>query len=84
MQSATDITIQNLSNNSLNISSEELKQNVNLTHFIISIFLSFFCVITVFGNALVIYAVVQERYLKSGMEIDYIYSEFFSEGHDSS
>jgi hypothetical protein len=61
--------VNNLINNSknfLNISFEENKEIINLTSLLLSIFLSCFCIITIFGNALVIYAVVQERYLKSG------------------
>jgi len=52
-----------------NISSGEIKQNIQLSHPALGIFLSFFCFITVFGNGLVIYAIVQERYLKSGRDI---------------
>lgn len=55
------------SNNTIsNISSIETKQPIQLTHTALGIFLSLFCFITVFGNGLVIYAIVQERYLKSG------------------
>ncbi len=50
-----------------NNSSIETKQNIQLNHLALGIFLSFFCFITVFGNGLVIYAIVQERYLKSGI-----------------
>jgi hypothetical protein len=52
-----------------NISSIETKPNIQLSHLALGIFLSFFCFITVFGNGLVIYAIVQERYLKSGIYI---------------
>jgi len=52
-----------------NISSIATKQNIQLSHTALGIFLSFFCFITVFGNGLVIYAIVQERYLKSGRTI---------------
>ncbi len=55
------------SNNSSNISFEETNQTINLPIYILSVFLICFCLITVFGNALVIYAVIQERYLKSGI-----------------
>ncbi|CAF3447813.1 unnamed protein product [Rotaria socialis] len=48
-----------------NISLLEVKQNIQLHHSGLGIFLTFFCFITVFGNGLVIYAIVQERYLKS-------------------
>jgi hypothetical protein len=54
------------STNSLNISFEETKQSIHFTLVLLSLFLSCFCIVTVFGNALVIYAVIQERYLKSG------------------
>ena len=50
----------------LNLSTEDTKPTVHLSILILSLFLSCFCVITVLGNALVIYAVIQERYLKSG------------------
>jgi len=56
---------QNYSNN--NISSIEIKQNIQLHYPVLGIFLSFFCFITVIGNGLVIYAIIQERYLKSGI-----------------
>ncbi len=57
----------NRSNSTIyNISFLETKQNIQLSHSILGIFLSLFCFITVFGNGLVIYAIVQERYLKSG------------------
>ncbi len=49
-----------------NISSIETKHNIQLSYSALGIFLSLFCFITVFGNGLVIYAIVQERYLKSG------------------
>ncbi|UJR15180.1 hypothetical protein I4U23_002141 [Adineta vaga] len=52
-------------NNSFEFSLKEIESNFNLIHLILSIILSCFCIITVFGNILVIYAVVQERYLKS-------------------
>jgi hypothetical protein len=65
MQIVTNLI--NNSNNSFNISFEENKQIFNLSILSIVIFLSCFCIITVFGNALVIYAVIQERYLKSGI-----------------
>ncbi|CAF2703735.1 unnamed protein product [Rotaria sp. Silwood2] len=58
IQSNTNHTINN-------ISSLDIKQNIDLSHLALGIFLTFFCFITVFGNGLVIYAVVQERYLKS-------------------
>ena len=51
---------------STNLSSIETKQHIQLNYPALGIFLSFFCFITVFGNGLVIYAIVQERYLKSG------------------
>ena len=51
------------------IPSFEIKQNIQLKHLALGVFLSFFCFITVFGNGLVIYAVVQERYLKSGIYV---------------
>ena len=54
-------------NNSSNFSFEETNQTISLTIYTLSILLICFCLITVFGNALVIYAVVQERYLKSGI-----------------
>ena len=56
-----------------NISSIATKQNIQLSHTALGIFLSFFCFITVFGNGLVIYAIVQERYLKSGRTILLLY-----------
>lgn len=56
----------NDSNTSRNISLEPAEHTVSLTLIILSLFLSCFCIITVLGNALVIYAVLQERYLKSG------------------
>ena len=49
-----------------NLSSEEQDHHVHINHSALGIFLSLFCFITVFGNGLVIYAIVQERYLKSG------------------
>ena len=58
--------------NNNNISSTEIKQNIQLNHPALGIFLSLFCFITVFGNGLVIYAIVQERYLKSGIYYSYI------------
>jgi hypothetical protein len=61
------IVINLTSNNLINSSLEETKQSIDLTILIPCIFLSFFCIITVFGNGLVIYAVIQERYLKSGL-----------------
>jgi hypothetical protein len=66
MQIVTNIL--NNSKYSLNISFQETKQTHNLSTFILAIFLSCFCIITVFGNALVIYAVIKERYLKSGKQ----------------
>lgn len=42
-------------------------QPIHLSHSALGIFLSLFCFITVFGNGLVIYAIIQERYLKSGL-----------------
>ena len=51
----------------LNNSSDNLHQSAQLWILLLSFFLSCFCIITVLGNALVIYAVIQERYLKSGM-----------------
>lgn len=51
----------------LNNSSDNLHQSAQLWILILSCFLSCFCIITVLGNVLVIYAVIQERYLKSGM-----------------
>jgi len=68
MQIVTNLI--NHSKNSLNISFEENRQIINLTSLLFSIFLSGFCIITIFGNALVIYAVIQERYLKSGIKIE--------------
>ncbi|CAF0951283.1 unnamed protein product [Adineta steineri] len=69
MQIATNLTPHNILNktfnNSLNISSEEKNENIDLTNLLLSILLSFCCIITVLGNILVIYAVIQERYLKS-------------------
>ncbi|CAF4341380.1 unnamed protein product [Rotaria sp. Silwood2] len=68
MPIVTNLTNHNLINNSkisLNISLHESKQYIGLTNLILIIFLCCFCIITVFGNALVIYAVIQERYLKS-------------------
>ncbi|CAF1413896.1 unnamed protein product [Rotaria sp. Silwood1] len=68
MPIVTNLTTHNLTDifkYSLNISLYETKQNIDLKNSILVIFLSFFCIITVFGNALVIYAVIQERYLKS-------------------
>lgn len=59
--------VTSLINNSLNISSEENRQIINLPNLLLTILLSGFCIITVFGNALVIYAVIKERYLKSGI-----------------
>jgi len=56
-----------------NISSVATKPNIQLSHTALGIFLSFFCFITVFGNGLVIYAIVQERYLKSGRTILLLY-----------
>lgn len=49
-----------------NLSTIDTKQTVQLTYSFLGIFLSLFCFITVVGNGLVIYAIVQERYLKSG------------------
>lgn len=46
-------------------------QTNQLSYSALGIFLSLFCFITVFGNGLVIYAIVQERYLKSGNSISY-------------
>ncbi|UJR31494.1 hypothetical protein I4U23_018983 [Adineta vaga] len=48
-----------------NTSLHTTKENAQLTNLTLGIFLSLFCFITVFGNGLVIYAIVQERYLKS-------------------
>jgi nucleoside recognition membrane protein YjiH len=70
MQIVINLTSNNIINNSknsLNSSLEDTKQFIDLTSSITCIFLSFFCLITVFGNGLVIYAVIQERYLKSGL-----------------
>lgn len=58
--------LSNDSETSSNISLNKTKQNIDFTNTILVIFLCFFCIITIFGNALVIYAVIQERYLKSG------------------
>jgi hypothetical protein len=69
MQIVTNLTFDNLINKSKNASYiplEEIKQTIDLTHLILSFILSLFCIITVCGNILVIYAVIQERYLKSG------------------
>jgi hypothetical protein len=55
----------------VNISSTEITPNIQLSHSALGIFLSIFCFITVFGNGLVIYAIVQERYLKSGTDLFY-------------
>ena len=49
-----------------NLSLTEQDHHVHINHSALGIFLSLFCFITVFGNGLVIYAIVQERYLKSG------------------
>ncbi|CAF2621179.1 unnamed protein product [Rotaria sp. Silwood2] len=73
MPIVTNLTNHNLINNSkisLNISLHESKQYIGLTNLILIIFLCCFCIITVFGNALVIYAVIQERYLKSAKILD--------------
>jgi hypothetical protein len=59
-------TTNRLNQTSNNHSSIETKQDIQLSYSALGIFLSFFCFITVFGNGLVIYAIVQERYLKSG------------------
>lgn len=68
IQTITQSNIINHSNHTTtNISLLEVKQNIQLRNTALSIFLTFFCFITVFGNGLVIYAIVQERYLKSGM-----------------
>ncbi|CAF0975118.1 unnamed protein product [Adineta ricciae] len=48
-----------------NTSLHTPKERVQLNSLPLGIFLSLFCFITVFGNGLVIYAIVQERYLKS-------------------
>ncbi|CAF0975344.1 unnamed protein product [Adineta ricciae] len=53
------------SNSSLEFSFEEINHNINIINPILSVVLSFCCIITVLGNVLVIYAVMQERYLKS-------------------
>lgn len=53
-----------------NLSNSEPAQAIHFSQSALCIFLSFFCFITVFGNALVIYAIIQERYLKSGMYPD--------------
>jgi hypothetical protein len=50
-----------------NLSSTEIRQNIQLSSVALGLFLSLFCIITIFGNCLVIFAIVQERYLKSGM-----------------
>ncbi len=70
IQSNNNHNHSNYNNN--NISSIEIKQNIQLNHPALGIFLSLFCFITVFGNGLVIYAIVQERYLKSGIYYSYI------------
>ena len=70
MQIVTNSTPDNLINNSknsLNIFIHEANQTINSTDLILCIILSLFCIITIFGNVLVIYAVIQERYLKSGI-----------------
>ena len=54
------------SNSSLEFPFEEINHNINIINPILSVVLSFCCIITVLGNVLVIYAVMQERYLKSG------------------
>ncbi|CAF1093903.1 unnamed protein product [Rotaria sordida] len=68
MPIVTNLITQNLINNSknsTNIFFYETKQNIDFTNLILAIFLCLFCIITIFGNGLVIYAVIQERYLKS-------------------
>ena len=65
----------------LNISSNGTKQNSDSNNLTISIFLSCFCIITIFGNGLVIFAVIKERYLKTGMSnIEVLFSlvKFYS------
>lgn len=56
----------NWTTNTSNQSFEEVESTLTFSLVFLSLILSCFCVITVFGNALVIYAVIQERYLKSG------------------
>lgn len=52
--------------NSSDVNLNHSVQPIDITSSALGIFLSLFCFITVFGNGLVIYAIVQERYLKSG------------------
>lgn len=66
-QSSTNYNTSYITPTISNISSIEIKQNIQLSNSALGIFLALFCFITVFGNGLVIYAVVQERYLKSGI-----------------
>ncbi|CAF3357335.1 unnamed protein product [Rotaria socialis] len=68
MPKTNNFTAHILFNNSkifFNTSLYEIKQSIDLTNSILALILSCFCMITIFGNALVIYAVIQERYLKS-------------------
>lgn len=64
---STITTIQSTLNDSFTtISTNLTSTHTNqLSYSALGIFLSLFCFITVFGNGLVIYAIVQERYLKS-------------------
>ena len=63
--------VNNLTNHSTNSSysssAQDIQLNLGLTQCFFVFFLSCFCFVTVFGNGLVLYAVLQERYLKSGM-----------------
>ena len=61
-------TLPTTSNLNFNHSSESIQPS----HSALGLFLGFFCFITVFGNGLVIYAIVQERYLKSGMSQSFL------------
>lgn len=70
MPKVTNITTYFLLNNTkyiYNTSLHEIKHHIDITSSILIIILCIFCVITVCGNGLVIYAVIQERYLKSGI-----------------
>ena len=65
--------VNNLTNHSANSSlyssssAQDIQINFGFIQCFLIVFLSCFCFVTVFGNGLVIYAVIQERYLKSGM-----------------
>lgn len=62
----TLITNQSLTTISTNLTSSISTHTNQVSYSALGIFLVLFCFITVFGNGLVIYAIVQERYLKSG------------------